>query len=183
VLVDHLEDRRLTRATGDRDTQVVLVQDLVLDCVEQIAGGTFRTNHEVSGKFSVLPPAERKAIAAQVRRWMANYAMKPQALAKLALVESKPVASRLFVLQDLEHRYPGVVDAVAYLKRWALDAKLEDMLPVGGRQRIAQRTAPTARSAGSRQGWLRLGAHTASAGLSSCAREPTRASRQPAVAI
>src|SRR5258708_22049834 len=63
VLLSHLQDRRLTRVAGDPSTKDVLIQALVLDCLEQIAGGSFRTNYESIGRFSVLSKSKRVAIA------------------------------------------------------------------------------------------------------------------------
>jgi hypothetical protein len=126
ALAAHLDDRRITRVTGDHYTTVVLVQDLVLDCFEQIAGGSVRTNYQTFDRFSVLAKAERDDIAGRVRSWMALYANKHEAFGNLALNEWKPM-TRLFRLEELASRYPGVLNSRDYLTRWAAEGKTDEL--------------------------------------------------------
>jgi hypothetical protein len=134
ALIAHLEDRRLTRMAGNQETKVVLVQDLVLECVERIGGGgeswglnSFRTNYQYSGKFSVLPKSARDAIVRQARDWFDRYGSRHPAVAALALAEAKPVSLRIRLLEDLERRYGGAVDGIAYLRRWAANTNSDNL--------------------------------------------------------
>jgi hypothetical protein len=126
ALLSHLEDRRLTRVRGDERTKAVLVQDLALDCFEAIAGGSVRTNFLTFGRFSSLSSSQRDEIVSSVRAWFSQYGTKPESLGKLALAESKPI-SRLFILEEEERHHPGLVDGIAYLKRWAAEERADEL--------------------------------------------------------
>ena len=112
---------------------MVLVQDLVLDCLEAIAGGSFRTNYQTFNRFSVLGKPARDSISAQVREWVNLYGNKHPAVGILALNEWKPITARLFILEELQSRYPGILNSMDYLKRWAAEATVEDAPALGWR--------------------------------------------------
>jgi hypothetical protein len=55
----------------------------------------------------VLPKAKRELIGSMARAWWAEYGHQHEAIGRLALAQWKPGA-RLSILEDVEHRYPGV---------------------------------------------------------------------------
>ena len=123
ALVEHLDDRRLTHVVGDQYTKVVLVQDLVLDCIEEIVGVRFRTFQGLRDtRFSVLSQTNRAQLAGKVRQLMDESGSRVRPDAILAFAENKPVMMRLKILEDMQRRYPEDVDALAYLRRWADEA-------------------------------------------------------------
>jgi hypothetical protein len=126
ILIEGFGDRRLTRLRGDEKTKVLLVQDLAIECFEQIAGATLRTNYETYGHFSILPFAKRQEITSMARDWLARYGNKHEAVGQLAIAEWRPMV-RLSVLQDVEFRYPGVVNGLDYLKRWASEGNSNEL--------------------------------------------------------
>jgi hypothetical protein len=126
ILLEHFEDRRITRVRGDEKTRVMLAQDLAIECFEQIAGGTLRTNYETDARFSVLPLVKRQAITSLARDWLARYADKHEALSRLAIAEWRPMV-RLSVLADMEFKYPGLINSLDYLRRWAAEGRDDEL--------------------------------------------------------
>lgn len=117
VLVEHLDDVRPTQSQDAESDHKLLVQDVVIQCIERIVGIPF---HDLSQcpHLSDKTPERCDAVIRDIREWWSEYGGKSELQGYLGRLSKGGLYQRLAVLETIERLDPSVVDSIALLKDW-----------------------------------------------------------------
>jgi len=123
-LIEHLDDRRLTRSIGFwrnfAPSRVVLrVQDAAVQCIEQIVDVRFYHSSGTSSYLSNEKEEKRRAVVEDIKEWWTMNGSKTPLEGYLARLDHGNIYDRLTVLKKIESIDKTAVDSIATLKRWA----------------------------------------------------------------
>ena len=123
-LIEHLDDRRLTRSIGFwrnfAPSRVVLrVQDVAVQCIEQIVDIRFYHSSSTSSYLSNEKEEKRRAVVEDIKEWWTTNGSKTPLEGYLARMDRGNIYDRLAVLGKIESIDKTAVDSIATLNRWA----------------------------------------------------------------
>ena len=117
ALVEHLDDIRPTKSRDLESDRELLVQDVVIQCIERIAGIRFHPSSSGPILSDKLPEMQN-AVIKDVRDWWSEYGGKSELLGYLGRLNKGDFYQRLTILQTIEKLDASAVDSIALLKEW-----------------------------------------------------------------
>jgi len=131
-LIEHLDDRRLTRSIGFSRSfsphRVVLRGlDVAVQCIEKILDIRFYEPSSTSSYLSNEEAEKRRAVIQDIKSWWKAYGDKPPLDGFLGRLDHGRPYQRLDMLRKAEAIEKKAVNSIAVIKRWAVEGHANDL--------------------------------------------------------
>ena len=121
ALVEHLDDVRPTKSKDAESDRELLVQDVVIQCIERIVGIRFHSSSSDPHLSNKQPEVSRSVIQ-DIKDWWTEYGGKSELEGYLGRLNKGDFHQRQAMLGTIEKLDASAVDSIALLKEWNLTA-------------------------------------------------------------